>query len=198
MRFMDEPTAPPPRPIAQLDSARLHALAHPMRTRLLALLRTEGPATATALARRLGTNSGQTSYHLRQLAEVGLVVEDAERGSARERWWRAAHEGTTWSSVDFRGDPDDQAADSWLIGFVARTHARWMQDWIDTRDEWSDAWLDASNVSDFRLRLTPARTGALNDQLHAVIEGYRRYEDEPGAEQVTVTLHAFPNPEPSV
>jgi DNA-binding transcriptional ArsR family regulator len=186
------------RTVAQVDSARLRALAHPVRARLMGILRLDGPSTATALAQRLGTNSGKTSYHLRQLAEVGLVEEDTERGNARERWWRAAHEATSWSSVDFRGDPDDHAADSWLIGFHARLHARWLQDWLDTRDEWSDEWIHASDMSDFRVHLTPARLKAMDEELHAVIERYRQYEHEENAVRVTVTLHAFPNPEPSV
>lgn len=183
---------------AHLDSVRLRTLAHPGRARLLSLLRLEGPSTATALARRLGTNSGQTSYHLRQLAEVGLIEEDAERGTGRDRWWRAAHERTSWSSVDFRDDPDDRAADDWLVGFAARLHARWMQDWLDIRDEWSQEWVDASDLSDFRLRLTPERTKAMTEELHAVVERYRRHDEESGTERVTVTLHAFPHPEPSL
>jgi DNA-binding transcriptional ArsR family regulator len=186
------------RSVAQLDSARLRALAHPARARLLGLLRLEGPATATALAKRLGTNSGQTSYHLRQLAEVGLVDEDDERGNRRERWWRAAHEATTWSSVDFRDNPDDRAAEDWLAGYAARLHARWAQDWLDTRSEWSEAWVDASNLSDFRLRLTAERAKAMADEVTAVIEHYREHEDEAGSEPVTITFHAFPHPEASM
>ena len=61
---------------------------------MLGLLRAEGPATATTLAPRLGLNTGATSYHLRQLAQHGFIVEDAERGNARDRWWRAAHQST--------------------------------------------------------------------------------------------------------
>ena len=49
-------------------------LAHPLRSRLLDELRLSGPATATTLAAVLHTNSGATSYHLRKLAEVALVV----------------------------------------------------------------------------------------------------------------------------
>ena len=56
--------------------AALKALAHPVRLRMLGLLRIEGPATATTLATRLGLNTGATSYHLRQLAQHGFVVED--------------------------------------------------------------------------------------------------------------------------
>jgi predicted ArsR family transcriptional regulator len=185
--------------VARLDSKRLRVLAHPLRMRLLGLLRFDGPATATALARRLGTNSGQTSYHLRQLADVGLVEDVAERGSGRERWWQAAHRSTSWSSVDFRDDPDDRAADDWLAGHVARTHARWMQNWLDARPEWSAEWLEAADQSDFNLRLTPERARALASQLHEVIERYRdEHDTDPEAERVTVILHSFPHPEPSL
>jgi DNA-binding transcriptional ArsR family regulator len=179
---------------AQLDSVRLRTLAHPARARLLGLLRIEGPATATALAQRLGTNSGQTSYHLRQLAEVGLVVEDTERGNGRDRWWRAAHERTAWSSVHFRDDPDDRAADDWLTGYAARLHARWLQDWLDMRGDSSQEWVDASVLSDYRLHLTPQRTREMAEEVRAVIERYGAHEGGPGAEPVTVTFHAFPHP----
>ena len=55
---------------------------------MLGMLRIDGPATATSLAARLGINTGQTSYHLRQLAQHGFVVDDDERGNGRERWWK--------------------------------------------------------------------------------------------------------------
>ena len=69
-----------------LTGEQLRALSHPLRLRMLEVLR-EGPATASALGRRLGESSGATSYHLRALAKAGVVEED-ERGSKRERWWR--------------------------------------------------------------------------------------------------------------
>jgi predicted ArsR family transcriptional regulator len=59
----------------RLDAHALKVLAHPLRSRLLRALRVDGPATATALAATLGTNTGATSYHLRKLASVGLVPE---------------------------------------------------------------------------------------------------------------------------
>src|SRR6478609_7088218 len=72
----------------------LRGLAHPLRVRLLGLLRTYGPATATSLAGELGLTSGALSYHLRQLEKYGFVVEDTERGNRRDRWWTAAHRST--------------------------------------------------------------------------------------------------------
>ena len=55
---------------------QMKALTHPVRVRMLGMLRIDGPATATTLADRLGLNTGATSYHLRQLAQAGFVVED--------------------------------------------------------------------------------------------------------------------------
>src|SRR3954454_20546020 len=76
-----------------LDPPRLRPLAHPLRGRLLGLLRLHGPSTASRLAARVGESSGSTSYHLRQLGSVGLVVEDPEHAGegGRERWWREGH-----------------------------------------------------------------------------------------------------------
>src|SRR3954451_23671612 len=92
------------------DPEALEALAHPLRGRLLGLLRADGPATASGLAERVGESSGVTSYHLRKLAEVGFVEEDQERGTRRERWWRAAHTSTSWSPSDFLGNPEAHRA----------------------------------------------------------------------------------------
>ena len=57
------------------DPTALKALSHPVRLRMLGLLRADGPATASSLALRLGLNSGATSYHLRQLHQHGFVVD---------------------------------------------------------------------------------------------------------------------------
>ena len=76
------------------SAAGLRTLSHPTRLRMLMLLRLDGPATATQLAQQLRLNTGATSYHLRQLADQGFIVEDAERGDGRDRWWKAAHEST--------------------------------------------------------------------------------------------------------
>jgi DNA-binding transcriptional ArsR family regulator len=90
-----------------LTPKTLRGLVHPIRLRLLDLLQADGPATATGLAKRIGESSGVTSYHLRVLAEHGFVVEDAERGTGRDRWWRAVHRTTSFT---FRS-PDDPGSD---------------------------------------------------------------------------------------
>ncbi len=53
----------PLEPAVQVNDVRaLRALAHPLRNRLLGLLRLDGPSTATLLGKRLVESSGSTSY----------------------------------------------------------------------------------------------------------------------------------------
>ena len=91
------------------SGAGLRALSHPTRLRMLMLLRLEGPATATQLAQQLKLNTGATSYHLRQLAEHGFIEEDHERGDARDRWWKAAHQSTR---MGMTSRPEEEAEDA--------------------------------------------------------------------------------------
>lgn len=181
----------------RLDAAKLHALAHPLRARLLASLRLHGPATATNLAQRLGTNSGATSYHLRQLADVGLIEDDPDGGRGRERVWRSAHASTSWSDTEFSDDPNDRAAADWLYGHHVRSTTRWVEDWLESRYEWGTDWRDGADSSDYQLRLSAAGLKSLVADLHAVVERHQaEAEADDDAERVVVILHAFPQPAP--
>ena len=177
---------------------QLQVLAHPLRTRLLGALRLDGPATSTALAARLGTNSGATSYHLRQLAEAGLIEDDPERSNGRDRSWRAAHDATSWTSADFEDDPDARAADDWLLRHYAHVSGGWLHQWLEERHDWTPEWRDAAGQFDAHLELTAAQLRALMAELHEVVGRYSdAAADAPadGAERVTVLLHGFPSPE---
>jgi DNA-binding transcriptional ArsR family regulator len=176
---------------------QLQVLAHPLRSRLLGALRFHGPATSTTLALRLGTNSGATSYHLRQLAEAGLVEDDAERSTRRDRYWRAAHDATSWRTADFEDDPDARAADEWLLRHHVHTTTGWVHQWLEERADWSPEWRDAADQSDYHLDLTPDGLEALMAELHEVMGRHRDAAGEPGngTERVTVVLQGFPSPE---
>src|SRR3546814_4941433 len=49
------------------------------------------PYTTLFRSARVGESSGSTSYHLRQLAAYGMVVDAADRGTGRERWRSEEH-----------------------------------------------------------------------------------------------------------
>lgn len=165
------------------DPRSLRGLAHPLRLQLLALLRADGPATASQLAARTGQSSGATSYHLRQLAAYGFVVEDADRGTARDRWWRAAHR-TTRFDLPPDADEEARALGEEYLRVVADTYARQVQTAIaglaTIEEDLGPGWADAFTLSDVLLRLTLDEARALIEALAALREAYR--SDDPEAD----------------
>lgn len=175
-----------------LDAHAVRVLAHPLRSRLLTDLRVHGPATATDLAARLNTNTGATSYHLRALAEVGLV-EDTGDGAGRRREWRAATTTHSWANSDFTDDPDARAALGWLSRDYVRQSAEHAQRWLDAQDDWPTEWVDALGHSDSILTLTPAQALALRAELAEVFARFRDAgADEPGAVRILAVTELSP------
>jgi predicted ArsR family transcriptional regulator len=172
----------------------LKALSHPGRLRMLGVLRTEGPATATTLATRLGLNSGATSYHLRQLEKHGFVVEDTTRGNQRDRWWRAAHRYTVADSATATTPEEHDTFDAYLQT-VGVLYAEQLQHSLEEWRTLPAAWQDAFDLSDWMLRLTPERAKALVETLREVVDGWEEDpEGTPGAAPFRVNINAFARP----
>jgi predicted ArsR family transcriptional regulator len=170
----------------------LRALAHPVRLRMLGMLRADGPSTATRLAERLGLNSGATSYHLRQLAHHDFVVEDTDRGNSRDRWWRAAHRAT-----HTRDDTPDPVARDATDAFVQAAAVVWteqLQRAMEERSMLTREWRRAATHSDWVLDLTPKRAAELRDRLQAVVAEYMDADPTDETSQVMVQLHLYPRP----
>ncbi|MFG3699261.1 ArsR/SmtB family transcription factor [Micromonospora sp. NPDC047620] len=181
----------------RLDHRQVRVMAHPLRMRLLGALRVDGPATATALAEKLDTNTGATSYHLRQLAEAGLVAEDPDRGTGRQRWWRAAHDISNFDPTDYDDDPDARAAVQWIQGEQVRQMAELAERWMAAAPRQSPQWRDAAGMGDMVLTIGPDRLQALGDELWQVLVRYHEetVPDEGDARSVHVFLAAFPRAE---
>ena len=77
----------------ELTPRGMRALAHPTRLAILSRLQVDGPSTATALAPVVGATPSVTSWHLRHLAEHGLVRDVAVESDGRQRWWEAVGRG---------------------------------------------------------------------------------------------------------
>ncbi|MHA6299318.1 winged helix-turn-helix domain-containing protein [Devosia sp. CAU 1758] len=180
------------------DAMALRALAHPLRMRMLGMLRVDGPATATSLAARLGLNSGATSYHLRQLSRHGFIEEDEARGNARDRWWRAIHEATTFHS----DHGDEEVLDAAIAFAEAALHGqiRQMRKALARHGGLSAEWRKASTLSDIIIPLTASDAEMLIERLNQVISDAMEHAPklggphDPGVEPFTVMLHAFPHP----
>ena len=177
------------------DVRTLRAIVHPLRIRLLTLLRLDGPATATELARRTGESSGATSYHLRQLERFGYVEDDGPQ-SGRERRWRATSRSTSWDAGDFAADSEGRAVSDALERRQVQRAVDQFESWVARRDRMDPAWLHAATLGDAALRLTPSQTKALTDELYAVMRRFR--SEAPPAEAgetselVAAHLQVFP------
>ncbi|MEV0096633.1 helix-turn-helix domain-containing protein [Streptomyces sp. NPDC050738] len=188
---------PSEKPVRTIDARSLRALAHPLRVRMLESLRLNGPATSSKLAEEFGENTGTVSWHLRNLAEHGFIEEEVDRGTKRERWWRAVEGTHVLHSSEMRKNPESRAAvDLYLQEMVREVNEKLTtylaQDWPV---EWERSWL-LGNWDD--LRLTPEQVDALNAELTGVIEKYtspKGAEPEPGALPVSVQLQTFPRHE---
>ncbi|HEU4422846.1 MAG TPA: winged helix-turn-helix domain-containing protein [Pilimelia sp.] len=187
----------PRRTFTITDERALGALAHPLRLRLLGLLRADGPATATRLAERVRESSGVTSYHLRKLAEVGLVAEDRDRGTRRERWWRSVHQATQWSAADFLGNPEAHRLSVSMRREIQRWHWRLLEQWLAEESEWDKAWVDVAGSSDNLLVMTPDSLRDMTAEIAAVVQRYRDAPpsdtaDAADAARVVWLQHAIP------
>ncbi|MET7368095.1 helix-turn-helix domain-containing protein [Streptomyces sp. NPDC005566] len=170
------------------DSAALKALTHPLRLRLLGLLRQHGPATASELAVRTGESSASTSYHLRVLARYAFVAE-AEHRDGRERRWQAVHAVTSWSNEGMLATSGGRA----LLGTFWRRSIEHLQHSVvqheaDIQDgRLGEEWHEPSGVSDLMPRLTPESLRELWDAFEAkVTELTARDEHDPSAERVVL------------
>jgi DNA-binding transcriptional ArsR family regulator len=171
---------------------QLRALAHPVRLRMLGMLRIDGPATATALATRLGLNTGATSYHLRQLASHGFIEDDESQGNRRERWWKAAHSSTRTASPAPDDDEGWQETDAYLQT-VATVYTEWLQRAMEERPLLPPSWRDVGTLSDWHPRLTPATATRLFDQLDELLSSVED-EDDPEARHVVFQVSGYVRP----
>jgi predicted ArsR family transcriptional regulator len=182
---------PTPRDYVELTDPRaLRALAHPTRMRLVALLRSQGPLTATQAGELVGESAASCSFHLRQLAKWDLV-EEAGGGRGRERPWRATARHTRWSAET----PETAAASSALSGIVVRQQLDELLAWYERRPEEPAEWRAAQHWSDTVLNLTPAELKELGSRVWELL---RSYEGEPreGTRPVVALFAAHPRLEP--
>ncbi|MBW8172348.1 helix-turn-helix domain-containing protein [Ornithinimicrobium sp. Arc0846-15] len=177
--------------MAAQTTTALRVLAHPLRSRLLAHLRVHGDATASDLAAALGTNSGATSYHLRQLAEVNLI-EDTLEGTGRRRLWRATPDQTRPDELDPVLDDDDASAADWLAldylaHFSDQAHA-----WLKAKGDWPPEW-QSSGLEDHLVQVTGEQLTAMRAEIDEVLQRYRRVgQGNPAAKRVVVYTCPLP------
>jgi DNA-binding transcriptional ArsR family regulator len=177
------------------EAGPMRALAHPVRLRILGMLRVDGPATVGMLAERTGEAAGSVSYHVSTLAKHGFVEPAPQLArDRRERWWRAAHEVTSWRTEEFLDDPERHAASDAMRRAVLEAYHRELLGALEAEPSLEPEWVAASDSSDGAAQLTLGEFRELAADLAAVREKWwaRGREAREGTRAVRWITHAFP------
>lgn len=186
-------TEPIPR-IELTDPKALRAYAHPTRLRLVALLRREGPLTATQAGERIGESPASASFHLRQLAKYGFV-EEAGGGRGRERPWQSSAAITSWANV---GDtPEFSAASDLLSRVIVERYFEQALTWLDAKADEPREWQEAATLGDMGFYATAEELAELARDVQALLlERLGRHGDptvrRPGTRLVSFVHLGFP------
>jgi predicted transcriptional regulator len=154
------------------DPRVLRAIAHPVRVRILHELNAAGPSRAADLATDLDIPANQASFHLRQLAKYGLVVEAPEEArDRRDRVWKVVSEsGIQLELSEMDKEPGGPAAvDVWSENSRHFSHAVVDAIYASARDE--DSF---GHLSQGALRLTKDEAAALATELGDVVHRWTR------------------------
>jgi DNA-binding transcriptional ArsR family regulator len=173
------------------DTELMRALAHPLRAALLDYLTAIGPRTASECAEAVDSSASNCSWHLRQLAQFGLV-ERTEGDDRRERPWRATQVGLELGELDT--DPAVRSAQIAVVGATLHQEQLLTQRFLDTSDQLDPEWRDAAGLSTYAVTVTPAELTELVETIDALLRPYVspiRENAPEGARPVHVGVRAF-------
>lgn len=162
------------------DPQAMRALAHPVRLAALSWLQKNGPATATQLSEHVGASPSVTSWHLRHLADFGLVADGPppDGGSdRRQRWWRSMARGFRFDMPD---TPEGAEAGRLLRAEMMNQALEAAQQWlVETEAALDPEWSRRASLANTRLVVTPDEAEALEAAIEELLAPYvQRGEDD--------------------
>jgi DNA-binding transcriptional ArsR family regulator len=185
-----------------VDPAAAASALDPIRSRLLAEL-TE-PASAAALAARVGVSRQKVNYHLRALEGHRLVAEAGERqwGGLRERLLVATaasyvvSPGALGPVATDPGRTNDRLSASYLIALAARAVREVGELWAVAREK-NKRLATLSVDTAIRFRSRADRASFTRELTDVVTELVARYHDEsdPQGRAYRLMVAAYPTPQ---
>jgi hypothetical protein len=176
------------------DPAVIDALSQPVRLNLLDYLISAGPKTASECARAVGDTPSNCSYHLRILAEHGLVVE-GEAIDRRTRPWRATITG-------FNVEPTalDESNIVPLVLASLQLDRQLATEHLRNRAAVSPEWAGVEAHRTFGLLVTPDEFRDVISRIEEILLPFvaaTRSDAPEGAERAHFTMTAFPRSTPT-
>jgi DNA-binding transcriptional ArsR family regulator len=175
----------------------MRALSHPVRLAILSRLQSTGPATATELSEHVDASPSVTSWHLRHLAEFGLVRDShtggRSAGDGRKRYWEAAARGFRF---EFPDDDEGRAASQVLSRTMFEAYAGLPQHWMDeVEPALEPEWRRAAGLANTRVTLSAEELETVSTEIERLLAPYvtRAREDRPdGARGVRLLRYVLP------
>lgn len=163
----DEQSRPDP---VWMTTAMLKAYTHPLRRQILQLFRLREHLRAADIAEELGVAANSVSFHLRVLADAGLIDEAPEQArDRRDRVW------TTRRQALSLGGPESPVTDEVLGGVMVAAVAEEHQELLRRVVAWTPEYISGratevhATFSQRSVRLTGAEFEALIDRIDDVM-----------------------------
>ena len=159
------------------DPQAMRALAHPVRLAALSYLQKHGPATATQLSEHVGASPSVTSWHLRHLAEFGLVVDVPPPSGTdrRQRWWDAAARGFRYEMPDTpEGSEAGRLLRTEMMNQVLEAAQQWL---VETEPNLDPEWSRLAGSANTLLMLTLAEAEAIENAIEELLAPYVQRRD---------------------
>jgi DNA-binding transcriptional ArsR family regulator len=181
----------------ELTPRGMRALAHPVRLAILSRLQGHGPSTATALAPLVGATPSVTSWHLRHLAEHGLVRDAEVDADGRQRWWEAVGTGFRFTPTADEGGRDAATLLSHvLFEQAAELPGRWVR---DVEPVLEDDWRRSAGLSNTTFVATADELAdveaAIEELLAPFVRRKANREGVSGARYVRMLRYVLPEAE---
>ncbi|CAH0209990.1 hypothetical protein SRABI76_02237 [Microbacterium oxydans] len=153
-----------------MTTAMLKAYTHPLRRQILQLFRLREHLRAADIAEELGVAANSVSFHLRVLADAGLIDEAPERArDRRDRVWAARRQALSL------GGPERPVTDEVLSGVMVSAIADEHQELLRRVLAWTPEYISGrtaevhATFSQRSLRLTGAEFDALIERINDVM-----------------------------
>lgn len=187
----------------ELDARGMRALAHPVRLALLTQLQRSGPSTATRLAPLVSASPSVASWHLRHLADHGLVRdatdEESAREHGRERWWAAVSRGFRFAAAEEGDDTDGWEAATALTRVMEAVEGDLVQTWREEAEPHLEPeWRRLSGRASTRILATAPELADLDRAIEELLAPYVLRKDAPadalppGVRSVRILRHVLP------